>query len=132
MTHDRGRTTYLELEEVLQLAEDVLGAAPGVRDAGLLAAAAERPRTDVFGSEVYPRLAEKAAALLHSLARNHALLDGNKRTAWASCLVMLDMNDIVLKTPDPVTEGEFVLEVARGELDVPGIAQRLRDWGAPD
>jgi death-on-curing protein len=52
-----------------------------VRDLGLLVPATERSRANVFGAELYPTLHEKAAALLHSVARNHALIDGDERTA---------------------------------------------------
>jgi death-on-curing protein len=52
-----------------------------VRDHGLLASAAARPQTTVFGKDAYPTLLHKAAALLQSIAGNHPLIDGNKRLA---------------------------------------------------
>jgi death on curing protein len=63
-----------------------------VRDIDLLLAAAERPRASVFGEDAYPSLKEKAAALLHSIARNHPFADGNKRTATIGALFFLAIN----------------------------------------
>jgi len=81
--------------------------------------------TFVFGTDAYPEFVEKAAALMHSLARNHALLDGNKRLAWAATRIFCLMNgrDLVLS----VDEAEqMVLAVAAGDLDVPELAETLR------
>ena len=74
---------YLSYAELLHIAERTIGGTPLVRDAGLLGAAAARPRTTVFRQDAYPSLEEKAAALTHSVTRNHALVDGNKRLASA-------------------------------------------------
>ena len=83
---------YLSYAELLHVAERVLGARPIVRDAGLLEASAGRPRASVFGVDAYPSMAEKAAALTHSLARNHALVDGNKRLPLAGLIAFMGMN----------------------------------------
>jgi death-on-curing protein len=97
-----------------------------VRDVGLLAAAAARPRAGVLGHEAYPTFAEKAAALMHSLARNHALVDGNKRLAWAATRVFCLLNERDLTYP--VDEAEtLVVAVATGDLDVPTLAESLAD-----
>ena len=66
------------------IADAAVGAEVMVHDVGLLESALGRPRATVFGDDAYPDLHTKAAALLHSLARNHALVDGNKRLAWAA------------------------------------------------
>jgi len=55
-----------------------------LRDFGLLDSAVMRPQASAFGDDAYPTIHEKAAALLHGLARNHPFVDGNKRTAWAA------------------------------------------------
>jgi len=92
-----------------------------LRDIGLLASVAGRPQATVFGEDAYPALADKAAALMHSIARNHALVDANKRLAWSATRVfcLLNGGDIVFS----VDEAEaLVLAVARGEADVPDIA----------
>lgn len=73
-------TEFLSLEDLLTLADD-LGVGP-VRDVGLLAAAAHRPATRLWGGEAYPGLEDKAAALLESMVRNHSLVDGSKRLGW--------------------------------------------------
>ncbi len=66
---------YLTLPELLHIAARTLGSEPDVRDPGLLESAAARPQAAAFGADAYPDLDAKAAALLHSLARNHAHLD---------------------------------------------------------
>ena len=113
---------FVDLEDLLALVR-ALGAGP-VRDIGLLSAAAGRPLTSVFGEDAYRDLPTKAAALLHSLARNHPLVDGNKRLAWLATVVFLDLNGLATGLDD---EGAFtlVMEVAQGGLEVPAIADRL-------
>jgi len=110
---------YLGLEELLLLTRK-LGAGP-VRDAGLLDSAAARPRSTVFGQDAYATLELKAAALLHSICRNHALVDGNKRLAWFATVAFLGLNgfDVVL---DDDSAFDLVIEVAEGKLDVEDIA----------
>ncbi|MGH3412981.1 MAG: type II toxin-antitoxin system death-on-curing family toxin [Marmoricola sp.] len=113
---------YLDLQDLLVLTHD-LGAGP-VRDPGLLESAAARPRTTVFGEDAYPTLELKAAALLHSICKNHALVDGDKRLAWHATTVFLALNDVrVHNSHDDAFE--LVMAVAEGSLDVPDIAARL-------
>ena len=113
---------YLDLEDLLALVRD-LGAGP-VRDIGLLSSAAARPRSSALGEDAYPTIALKAAALLHSVARNHALVDGNKRLAWLSAVVFLDLN---LHAPELTDDAAFdlVMDVAAGAAEVEQIAERL-------
>ncbi|MFT4009296.1 MAG: type II toxin-antitoxin system death-on-curing family toxin [Nocardioidaceae bacterium] len=115
-------TQYLDLEDLLALTR-LLNAGP-VRDPGLLDSAAARPRTTVFGDDAYPSLELKAAALLHSICRNHALVDGNKRLAWLATAVFLDLND---RAVDLTEEEAFdlVMTVAEGAADVEDIAEKL-------
>ena len=121
-------TEYLSLDDLLLIAADAVGGEVGVRDHGLLSAAAARPGTTVFGEDAYPTLHLKAAALLHSLVRNHALVDGNKRLAWLATVVFLDVNGLALETGDDDAVA-FVLAVAGGSLDdLPKIADRLAGW----
>jgi len=121
---------YIQIDEILAIARAVNGTEHSVRDMGLLVSAIERPRTNVFGVQLYPTLHEKAAALLHSVARNHALIDGNKRTAWLAMRVFLRFNGVSTGTvPPPVAiAGPFVEEVAQDGIDVPVIAKRLSAW----
>ena len=96
-----------------------------VRDLGLLESAAARPRSSAFGQDSYPTFAEKAASGMQSLARNHALVDGNKRLAWAATRVfcLLNGHDLVFTVDDAEA---LVLGVATGELDVAEIARVVR------
>jgi death-on-curing protein len=119
---------YLDMEDLPLIARDAVGGEVAVRDHGLLASALARPQTTVFGADAYPDLATKAAALLHSLACNHALVDGNKRLAWLAADVFMDINGHPPHTGDHEVV-ELVLAVAAGELtDVSAIAERLRAW----
>ena len=113
---------HLDLEDLLRLTR-LLGAGP-VRDVGLLEAACARPRASVLGEEAYPTLGLKAAAMLHSLVGNHALVDGNKRLAWLAAVVFLDLNGLTVDLDDDVAF-ELVMAAAEGHLDVEQIAQRL-------
>ncbi len=117
---------FLDLEDLVRFTE-MLGAGP-VRDVGLLDSAAARPRSSAFGQDAYPTLELKAAALLHSICRNHALVDGNKRLALLATAVFLRANG----NPFKLTQNEafdLVMEVAEGSLDLPDIAARLRSAG---
>ncbi|MFC9326264.1 type II toxin-antitoxin system death-on-curing family toxin [Kitasatospora sp. NPDC057015] len=119
---------YLTVLEILELAEYACqGQEVGVRDLGLLSSAAHRPASQMFGVEAYPGLFEKAAALLHSLAINHPFVDGNKRTAWMSTVVFLDLNGAEMAGIDQDDAYLLVVGVAAGEIgDVDAVAERLR------
>lgn len=102
-----------------------------IADAGLLDSALMRPQASVFGEPAYPTLSIQAAALMQSQARNHALVDGNKRMAWAATKLFLRFNGIVLRAPSTESGERFVLDVVAGSLAVPEIAQRLENWSTP-
>ncbi|MFE1147592.1 type II toxin-antitoxin system death-on-curing family toxin [Streptomyces albidoflavus] len=121
---------YVQLDEILAIAAKINGTGRSVRDLGLLVSAVERPRTNVFGAELYLTLHEKAAALLHAVARNHALIDGNKRTAWLAMRFFLRVNGLPAGHPVPPVQeaGPFVEAVAQDHCDVSGIAKRLTEW----
>jgi death-on-curing protein len=120
-------TVYLDVEDLIEIAGIVLGGAPHVRDHGLLSSAAVRPATVAFGQEAYPELWQKAAALLHSVCMNHALIDGNERLAWAATRVFLALNEVPLAPVDVDAAEAFVLAIAAGKLtEVPDIARELR------
>ncbi len=118
---------FLDLEALLHVARRTLGAGPEVRDHGLLESALARPQATAFGEDAYPTVCEKAAALLHSLARNHALVDGNKRLALAGLFSFLGMNGLRLTfTNDEAYD--LIIAVATGELDyVTAIAAVLAE-----
>ncbi len=117
---------YLTLDEVLAVAARVIDGEVLLRDAGLLEAAVARPRTSVFGEDAYPDLHSKSAALLLSICTNHALIDGNKRLALASAIVMLGVNGWKLTLSNDEAY-DLIIAVATGELsEVSDVAARLR------
>jgi death-on-curing protein len=116
---------YLDLEDVLHIAGRVLDDRLEVRDLGLLASAVARPQATAFGQDAYPTIHEKAAALLHSLVNNHALVDGNKRIGLACCIGFLGMNGWQLTLTNDEAY-DLVIAVAEGRIDeVTEIAQLL-------
>lgn len=120
------RFGYLELDDLVALAAGLLGDPPPIRDLGLLGAAAARARASAFGDDAYPDVWTKAAALLHSVVKNHPLVDGNKRLGWLACAVFLDLNGI-----DPTTASndgvyELVIRVASEPIDVTDLGAMLR------
>ncbi|UGS38379.1 type II toxin-antitoxin system death-on-curing family toxin [Capillimicrobium parvum] len=118
-------TRHLTTEQALRIARRAVGGPVEIRDIGLLDAAIHRPQASVFGRDAYPDLMTKAAALLHSLARNHPLVDGNKRLAWLATWVFCAKNGVDLDPPDDDAFA-LVMSVAAGELDDVGeIARRL-------
>ena len=132
MTHgyDSGAAgrRYLTVGEVTDVARIAFGGrAPEVREAGLFASAVHRPRARMFGTAAYADLYEQAAALLHALATNHPLVDGNKRTARLAAAVFLAVNGIDLAGVDQDRAYDLVIGVASGaEGDVEAIAEVLR------
>ena len=112
-------TVFLDLEDALGQI-NYLGFY--VRDLGLLEGCLARPKTTLFGDEAYPSLSDKAAALMHSVATTHPLIDGNKRTSWALMITFLAVNGFdVVSNPD---DGfSFVLSVATDSLEVSTISQ---------
>jgi death on curing protein len=116
---------YLTLPELLHVAERALGGEPLVRDIGLVQSALARPQATAFGADAYPDLDAKAAALLHSLARNRALVDGNKRLALAGAIAFYGVNGRRLTLSNDEAY-DLVMAVADGTLDaVEQIAARL-------
>jgi death-on-curing protein len=110
---------YLDLEDLLHVAGRTLSEIE-VRDLGLLGAAVARPRASAFGQDAYASLHDKAAALLHSIARNHALVDGNKRLALAATIAFYGMNGQRLTfTNDEAYD--LIVSVAAGALDDVGV-----------
>lgn len=113
---------YLTVEEVLVLHSLLLaryGGESGVRDLGLLDAALHRPR-----SGYYSALSEQAAALLQSLANNHAFIDGNKRVAFASIAIFLRLNGFDLRVTADDAEAFLVDEVIQARAPL----ARIADW----
>jgi death on curing protein len=118
-----GVTLFLTLEEVLDLHRQLIlrfGGAEGVRDPGLLESALARPRSGYYSS-----LSEQAAALMQSLAGNHAFVDGNKRVAFAATAVFLRMNGHTLRVRADDAERFLIDRVIVARADVAAIAEWL-------
>lgn len=125
-------TEFLDLEDLLDIAREAVGSDVVVGDYGLLESALARPRATVFGQDAYPDLHLKAAALLHSLARNHALVDGNKRLAWTASRTFLAVNAHWISAQED-ERVDFVIAVATGAItSLDEIAERLRSWSYRD
>jgi death on curing protein len=115
---------YLEVDDLLHIAGRLLPAFE-LRDVGLLESAAARPRATAFGKAAYPAIHDKAAALLHSIVRNHALVDGNKRLGLAAVIAFYGMNGYRLTLTNDEAY-DLIMAVASGDLDdVQPIAARL-------
>jgi death on curing protein len=121
---------YLTTDELIYINEQFPSKVPihtivqgrrKVRDMDLLEAAAGRPTQTVFGEDAYPTLPEKAAALLHSVARNHPFADGNKRTATLAALFMLLVNGLRVHWEQEAALDQ-ILDVAEGRRSVADFA----------
>ena len=109
---------YLSLAEVLVLHERIVaasGGATGLRELGALQSAIAQPRATFDGVDLYPSLADKAAALAHSIVNNHPFVDGNKRIGHAALETFLILNGFELAAPIDDAERTF-LALAAGTL----------------
>lgn len=118
-------TRFLNTVELIIINEELIGAQSQLRDVDLLEAAIERPKTSAFGVDAYPTIVEKAAALFHSLSRNHAFVDGNKRTSTVATILFLRMNGYRV-TWEQENALEFILEVATGQHNLEAITTWLQ------
>lgn len=122
---------FLDLAEVLEIHVDQIeryGGTAGVRDLPLLLSALAMPTAGVRGVYVHGTLVEIAAAYLFHIAKNHAFVDENKRTALASALTFLDLNGITIEaTADELVA--LVEDVVAGRVTKSESAVRLRDHG---
>ncbi len=108
--------------------ERMYGTSRLVRDAGLLDTAVHRPQATMFGDDLYPVIHLKAAALMESLVCNHALVDGNKRLAFAATVVFYGLNSWRLQLPQQDAAVDLVLAIATGAADLHRIAAALESW----
>lgn len=120
---------YLTAQDVQAMNGHLVG--PNLlRDFGLLDSAVSRPQAAAFGEDAFASIHEKAAALVHGLARNHPFIDGNKRTALAAMSVFYQLNGFTLMAE----QGDLVslmVDIAEGQIDVASIAGRLKEWVMP-
>ena len=120
---------YLTISEVCDLNRLEVGEG-NLADFGLIEAAVLRPQQTVGGADAYPDVHAKAGALLHSLARNHGFVDGNKRTAALGMLMFYRFNGYAIR----VEQGDLVAlitDAAEGLIDAASIAGVLKDWAQP-
>jgi death on curing protein len=117
------KTRYLNMVELIVINEEIIGAQSQLRDVDLLEAAVLRPQSSAFGADAYPTLIEKAAAFFHSLSRNHAFVDGNKRTSTVALLMFLRLNGyrVVWSQAQAL---EMILAIATGAHELASIT----DW----
>jgi death-on-curing protein len=124
------RTTaveYLTVEEMLLLHARLIqrtGGSGDVRDMGLLESALARPQATFGGEDLYPGLWDKAAALMHSLIKNHPFVDGNKRTALTATGLFLELNGYTM-TAGNEEALDFTRQAAVGEIAVESMAAWL-------
>lgn len=123
---------FLDLDDVVGLAIALLGDPAPIREIGLLGSAVARPQTTAFGEDAYPDIWTKAAALLHSIVKNQALVDGNKRLGWFATAVFLEINGIKISKASNDNVYDLVIEVAAGQPTIEAIAKRLRQLAASD
>ncbi len=119
---------YLDLDDLVMIARRTIGADVRVADYGLLESALARPRASIFGSDAYPDLHLKAAALFQSLARNHALVDGNRRLAWTACRTFLAITGEWISAPEDDRFDFVVRATTAAQGDIHEIAEQLRAW----
>lgn len=115
---------FLDLQDLIEIGKSLISDFR-IRDEGLLESAAMRPQTTIYGEDAYPTFEEKVASLIHSLARNHALIDGNKRIAWSAGRIFCLMNGRDLNMPIDDAE-KMILDIAKGVIDVADIAVLLK------
>jgi death-on-curing protein len=117
-------TLYLSAKQALHIHKRQIQSfrgSLGVRDAGGLDAALARPQMTFGGEDLYPELADKAAALLHSLVMNHPFVDGNKRVGAMAAEFFLAVNGVELTATDDELV-ELNMATARGEMSAEALA----------
>lgn len=124
---------YLTVDELVYINEQIraeeaihtiVEGKRAVREMGRLEAAAARPMASAFGADAYPTLPEKAAALLHSITRNHPFADGNKRTGTAALIFFLEVNGQAPTWAAPEALCQIVA-LAEGYVEMEAFAEWL-------
>jgi death-on-curing protein len=126
----RGRPAHPTVPAVKAIHAEVIaahGGSPGLRDEALLESAVAAPQATMMGEPLITDPVELAAAYLFYLCRNHPLMDGNKRTALATCLVFLSENALLPQEKLAADAWErLTLDVAASRLDRRQTTARLR------
>jgi death-on-curing protein len=128
MNADPNTCEHLSTEQIIEIhsaAIRLFGGSPGLRDSALLQSAAAAPRATFGGISTFADTVEIAAAYLYYLCSNHPFVDGNKRVALGTCLLILEINGY-----QPAPDGEdwenLTLAVAAGLLSRDEITETLR------
>ena len=119
---------YLTSAEVLLIHARLIqrtGGVSGVRDVGLMESAVARPQATSGQNDLYPDVWSKAAALMHSLIKNHPFLDGNKRTALTATAMFLELNDYTLAASNDAVLA-FTMHVAVDRVELTEMAEWLK------
>ncbi|MEZ5166359.1 MAG: Fic family protein [Acidimicrobiales bacterium] len=117
---------YLTLDDLIELTILLMGEPPPIRDLGLLGSAAARPQTSAFGVDAYPDLWTKAGALLQSIVKNHALIDGNKRLGWLATAVFLEINGTTVTDVSNDAVFDLIMDTASSDRTPDALAHKLR------
>ena len=120
---------FLTLAEVINIHSnqiELYGGQNGVRDFGLLQSALAQPEASFSGQWLHEDIFLMAAAYAFHICQNHPFFDGNKRTALASALVFLELNNISLDDPKNKLL-EAMLNIAKGMLSKQQFAQILKE-----
>ncbi len=120
---------YLTTEDVLllhHLSIEKSGGSHGLRDAGLLDAAVHRPQATFASEDLYPTLFDKAGALCHSLIKNHAFIDGNKRTSLLAAMTTIELNGYEFECEQKELVS-FGLKIDNEHISAEGISAWLKE-----
>jgi len=124
---------YLTSAEVLLIHARLIqrtGGVSGVRDVGLLESAVARPQATFGQNDLYPDVWSKAAALMHSLIKNHPFVDGNERTALTATAMFLELNDYTLAASNDAVLA-FTMHVAVDRVELTEMAEWLKAYSQP-
>jgi death-on-curing protein len=127
---------YLDLSDYIAIAQAVTGldlqTVLNVTNHDLADSALHAPAAGIGDTDFYPEFVQKAAVLIVRLARNHPLPDGNKRAAWVSLRLFVDINGWAWTPQPPIDEAEVaVLAIAAGEWDERATANWLQRYLQP-
>ena len=119
---------YLTTTQILAIHDEVIcltGGALEVRNIGMLESAIARPQATFDRKDLYPDIFTKAAALGTSIIANHPFVDGNKRTAYLSMRIFLNLNGYDLKALLE-EKHDFIMRMANGTIDDKKVAIWLK------
>lgn len=134
MTQTNDQTIYLTANQVIMInAIQIEIYSPkeqiGVKEPGMLDSALNRPKQTIFGNDAYPSIHEKSAALTESLGSNNAFYNANKRTALASLIVFLNLNEYKW-IMDVHKEQTFIVDIVNHKYTFSELAFLIKDYSS--